>query len=428
MKFVTDIKKEKYEKFVKNHKKSHFLQSYAWGEFSKKARGLIPHYVGLTDNKGNLKCATLLLEKKLPFNYSYFYAPRGYIIDFEDKKLLKEFTEKIIEYTKQFKSIFIKIDPDIIWNKYNYKDEKIDLDNNAKDIFNTLTNLGYKHLGFTKNFETMQPRYTFRIDMNQTMDDIISKFNKTNKQRINKGKELNALIKIGNSSDILEFNKLMELTENRKDFISHDYNYYKNLYDIYTKDNEIALFMGSIKCSNVIKKYEDEKDEICKKIPKLNTNSASSKRKKEEYEKRIDKLNQYIEEYKEAKEKYGDEITLASQFIIIYGNKSWALYAGNHNVLLDSCVNYATYYENIKYCYEKGIKVYDHFGTIGDLRKENPRYGLHIFKKKFGGDYIEFMGEFDLITNKLMYFIFTKLVPLYRNIIKKLSKLKKKKN
>ena len=43
MKFVDNIKKDRYEEFVLNHKKSHFLQSYAWGEFSKKEKKLIPH-------------------------------------------------------------------------------------------------------------------------------------------------------------------------------------------------------------------------------------------------------------------------------------------------------------------------------------------------------------------------------------------------
>ena len=65
MKFVSNIEKKKYETFVKKHPKSHFLQSYAWGQFSYVARKLIPHYVGMVDDKGKLVCATLLLKKKL---------------------------------------------------------------------------------------------------------------------------------------------------------------------------------------------------------------------------------------------------------------------------------------------------------------------------------------------------------------------------
>ena len=108
--------------------------------------------------------------------------------------------------------------------------------------------------------------------------------------------------------------------------------------------------------------------------------------------------------------------------IIEYGDKAWVLYAGNHNILSETYVNYNTYYEHLKYCKEKGIKIYDQFGTIGDISKDNPRIGLHEFKKKFGGDYVEFIGEFDYITNRLMYFVFTKLVPIYRSIVRKKSK------
>ena len=51
MKFIENVEKNRYEKFVKNHKKSHFLQSYAWGEFAKKSKNLTPYYVGMEDKK-----------------------------------------------------------------------------------------------------------------------------------------------------------------------------------------------------------------------------------------------------------------------------------------------------------------------------------------------------------------------------------------
>ena len=150
--------------------------------------------------------------------------------------------------------------------------------------------------------------------------------------------------------------------------------------------------------------------------------SKSAKTKLQELEKQRKNIAEEIEKYKEYKEKYGDDITLSAHMIISYGDKAWVLYAGNHNDLSETYVNYNTYFEHIKYCKENGIKIYDQFGTIGDLSKDNPRLGLHEFKKKFGGDYIEFLGEWDYVTNKLMYFVFTKLVPFYRNMIKKKSK------
>ena len=259
------------------------------------------------------------------------------------------------------------------------------------------------------------------------MEEIENNFSKTVKQRIKKGTSLGTNVRIGTINDIEEFSKLMMMTEDRKDFVSHDMKYYQNLYEIYNKHDNMKLFIGSINTTNVINEYEKEKEELLVNLNKLNEKeslSTANQKKKKELEMRIDKLEEYISEYSDARDKYGEEIVLNSHVIIEYGNKAWTLYAGNHNVLSSSQSNYKVYYEHIKYCHDKGIKYYDHFGTVGDLNPKNPRYGLHVFKKSFGGNYIEFIGEFDYVTNPLMYFCFTKLVPLYRTIIKKRAQKK----
>ncbi len=423
---LIELEGKRYDDYVKNHPmKSHFLQSYAWGEFAKKEKRQTPYYLGLVDNNDNILGATLLLQKHLPLGFSYFYAPRGFVIDFTNDELVKEFSNKVVAFTKKKKSIFLKIDPDLIWHEEDYKGELVEPRYDCKHIFNVLKEIGFKHQGFTKNFETMQPRYTFRIDLSQSMEEIESKFSKTVKQRIKKGTSLGTSVRIGTIDDIEEFSKLMDMTEDRKDFVSHDMKYYKSLYEIYNKYGKMNLFMGSIDTNKVILDYMDEKTELEDKLSKLKEKGALStanQKKEKEIEMRIDKLNEYIDEYTSAKEKYGDVITLNAHVIVEYGDKAWTLYAGNHNVLASSQSNYKVYYEHIKYCHDKGIKYYDHFGTIGDLDPKNPRYGLHIFKKSFGGNYIEFIGEFDYITNHFMYFCFTKLVPLYRKLVRKRAK------
>ncbi len=422
MNFIENIKKERYEKFVIGHKKSHFLQSYAWGQFAKKEKKLIPHYVGLENDKKELVAAALLLEKKLPFGYSYFYAPRGYVMDFENTELLEEFTDALKIYVKKEKAIFIKIDPDLVYHQET-NDGQVIIEQ-EKDIIQTLKKLGYRHLGFTKNFETMQPRYTFRIDFGKEWEKIEAAFSKTTKQRIKKAEDLGVDVSLGTKEDIETFYQLMILTENRKDFITHNKGYYESLYEIWNQDNSCNLFLGKVNLDKMIKLEQQTIDQLENNLIPLQKESLSKseKSKKQEMEKRIEKLKKDIEKYKQDKKEYGNNITLSGHFIIEYGDKAWVLYAGNHNILSETYTNYKTYQEHIKYYYDKGIKIYDQFGTIGDLRKENPRLGLHEFKKKFGGDYVEFGGEFDYILNKPMYFIFTKLVPFYRNIVKNIAK------
>lgn len=418
------LEKFEYEKFVKNNPyKSHFLQSYDWGALVKKERGLTPYYLGLVDGKKILG-ATLLLKKSLPLGLSYLYAPRGYVLDFNNFEILDKFTEEIVKFAKRKKAIYVKIDPDIIWKKENYKGEVSEVESKDKKIYNELLRLGYKHKGFTKNFETMQPRYTFRIDLNQSMEDIESHFSKTTKQRINKSLKLKTKVEIGTEKDLACFYHLMMLTESRKDFVSYGIDYYKTLYKLFNEDNKATLFLGKVDIEESLKVLEESILEVTKKIeeiPKENS-SKSAKNKLKELTRQKESVEKEIEKYKFYLKEYGTEVTLSAHMILEYGDKAWVLYAGNHNILAETYVNYHTYYEHLKFCKDRGLNIYDQFGTIGDLSKDNPRLGLHEFKKKFGGDYVEFMGEFDYVIKPFFYFAFTKAVPIYRNIIKKRKK------
>lgn len=421
---LVELEKEKYESFVKNNKyKSHFLQSYSWGELCKEKRGLTPYYLGLVE-KDKVLAATLLLKKNLPLGLCYLYSPRGYVLDFNDFKLLDIFTEELVKFAKTQKAIYLKIDPDIIWKKENYLGEVTLEEAKNQKIFKELKRLGYKHLGFTKNFETMQPRYTFRIDLNQDLETIESHFSKTTKQRIQKSLKLQTEVEIGTEKDLPTFYHLMMLTESRKDFVSYKIDYYKTLYKLFNESDKATLFLGKVNLEKTLKILNDELNEVVKKInelPKENL-SKSNKNKLKELERQKDKTKEEIEKYQKYKKEYGNIITLSAHMILEYGDKAWVLYAGNHNILTETYVNYNTYYEHLKFCKERGLKIYDQFGTIGDLSKDNPRLGLHEFKKKFGGDYIEFMGEFDYVIKPIYYFLFTKLVPIYRNIVKKKNK------
>ena len=424
---LKNIDKNEFDNFVVNHPtKSHFLQSHSWGEFAKVKKNLTPYYLGLINEDNQIVAATLLLEKHLPMDLCYLYAPRGFVIDYKKKELVHTMTKKVVEFAKSKKAIFVKIDPDIIKKSYDYQNEENELSNNPDEIFQNIKSAGFKHLGYTKNFETSQPRYSFRINLEQSLDDIENHLSKTTKQRIAKSEKLETEVVIGTKNDIKEFYHLMTLTETRKDFVSYNEDYYQTLYEIFNgnPNTKATLFLGKVNFSKTIKALEKNYKRIIDQISILPIDnlSKSAKVKLEELRKQKENIQSEINKYKEYKQTYGNEITLSAHMIIEYGDKAWVLYAGNHNILTETYVNYSTYYEHLRYSKAQGLKIYDQFGTIGDLSKDNPLIGLHEFKRKFGGDYVEFLGEWDYIINPIMYFAFTKLVPLYRNIIKRKSK------
>ncbi len=426
MNFVIDIDKKDYEAFVKANKdKSHFLQSYAWGKFQEKANNRTAHYLGVKNNKGKLIAATLILEKKLPLAYSYFYSPRGFVMDFSDEKLLAFFTKNLKDYMKKKKAIFLKLDPDLIISKKNYQDEDLEVELDWKKILVNMKDLGYKHLGFTKNFETAQPRYSFRIDLTQGKEEVLNHFSKTTKKRIKKSLGFDIEIEMTGRKDLDKFFELMRATEARKGFINYDFDYYDKLFEIYSKDNEIRLFLAYLYPEKVIAKYQAKVDEFTKKKEALEANVKGYK--EANYKEVVKQLNDSLENikiYEKALKEHGKKILLNAHVIIFYGNKAWALYAGNKDILQDAGTNYELYQHHILYALEQGYEIYDNFGAVGDLSSNNPLAGLYIMKKSFGGDYVEFLGEFDLITNKLMYFIFIHSIGIYRKIMKRIRRLR----
>ena len=81
-----------------------------------------------------------------------------------------------------------------------------------------------------------------------------------------------------------------------------------------------------------------------------------------------------------------------------YGDKVWWLYGASSNEHRDLQPNYLLQWEAIKWTISRGCSWYDLRGGYPD--ENNPLHGIFMFKKKFCRDYMEFMGEADLIISK----------------------------
>lgn len=423
--FSDKIDKKEYEDFVLHNKyKSHFMQSIGWGEFQETVNNRTAYYTGVyKDNK--LIAACMLLEKKLPLGYSYMYAPRGPVLNFEDTETLDFLINNLKAFAKKKKAIYIKFDPDIIIKRKDYKEEPVKIDMDTDKLFKHLTkDLKLKHLGFTKNFETAQPRFTYRIDLSPSEDEIYSRFSKTAQKTAKKAEESGCIYVKTDASHIEEFYSVMLDTENRKDFVGHNKEYYQNLFN-YFKD--LKLYLAYIKPTYLINLYQDKIDNIENKLNKLDPNLSKNQGKINEYLKQISFHKKNLEIYKDALKKYGEKILLNAYIIMHYGNKAWALYGGSKTYLQNTSSNIGLYKYMIMDAKASGLDIYDNFGAVAKDSDNDYLLGLNNFKKSFGGDFIEFMGEFDLIINKPLYFMFNKLVPIYRKIINKRIKKQNKK-
>lgn len=426
MKLIENLTKAKYEKFCDEHKStSHFLHSYVWGKFQEKERGVKPYYIGYEDDNNKLVAVALLLQKKLMLGYTYFYCPRGYVIDYKNKELLKSFTGDLKNFAKKKKALFIKIDPDVKLHNLDIEGNIIDSAYNNEELVSYLISLGYKHLGFNKNFENNQPRYTFRLSLEPTIEEITKNFHPTTKKIINKGNPYNLTLIKNDPKTIDAFFETMRETSERESIVNHPYEYYKSYYETLHKENMSDLYVVTVDVESLKDTYKDKINKLEADIEKMSDekykNSEKNANKKQEFVNQLTKAKKEYEIILPIKEK---RLTLSAILTAKYGNKVWTLHGGNNTLLRELNANYFIYYEIIKDAKKENYEIIDFFGTTGNPVKENPVYGIHLFKKRLGGEYTEFIGELDLIINKPIYYLYKTLVPIRY----KLQKIKYLKN
>lgn len=413
--FIENIDKDKYTDFyLKNN--ACFMQSYEWGQFNKISRNQTPHYVGLMKNK-QIVCEALLLEKKGVFNLSYFYSPRGFIIDFKNKELLDEFVKHLKNYIKKHNGIYLKIDPELEYQEIDENGNKIENGYNNYNIYNNLVNLDFKHTGFIKNFENNQPRYTFIIDLTKNIDELENNIHKSVLKKIKKTYEYDMIFR--ESKDIDTFYKLLSKTSEKDNFMPYTKEYYKNackiLKDIY------KLFELVINPKELYNKTKEKLDNIENTLNDKKTSAKLINNLKESKTRLLKELNE-LEPYKNI-----EELVICSQMCAQTKNTMWTLYIGNDEIGKNFYAVNRMYLEIIKYAKETNHKYLDLFGTTGDVLNTHKNLaGIHKFKQNFGGKYIEFIGEFDYINNKYLYKVLPIILKVYRKILKIKRKASKK--
>lgn len=411
MKFIENIDKDKYIKFTDNHQKSHFLQSYAWGQFCKRIKGQIPYYIGLENNDNNLVATALILLKKTPFGYSYGYCPRGFILDYSDLNLIKEFSSYLKQFMKDKKIIYIKFDPDISYQDIDEEGKPFEGGNNNYELYNYMLSLGYKHTGFYKLYEGNQPRYTFRIDLNKDWEEIETKMSKSFLKSVKRSELYD--FEIDNEPNVENFYHLIQCNSSKDDFDAHNLNYYKIFTEELEKEKLVKYFNISIKPKNLINKFTKDIDNLKLELEK-------NKKRKIDIINQINKLEKDIEIFNTLKE---EKVIICSLICTYTKNRAWSMFIGSNEVANLTFAVTRSYYEAIKDAYNKKYDFFDLFGTPGDPHTTYKNLAkLHDFKRKFGDKYIEFIGEFDLVNNKLLY----KMLPCLLNVYRRIRKVFKK--
>ena len=408
--FKSNINREEFDRFVKSYPSTSFMQLSNWAEIKSAWESDL---VGMYDGD-KLVCTALVLKRNLFFGKKLIYIPRGFVIDYKDKKLLKEFVYNLKKYAKENNAIDIKIDPFICFGEDNIqnikKGKNIEIrkifTKDTKEVTDNLQELGFVHGGFKKEVNAyIQPRYTMAISLKDKDGKLYDKealrrsFPKNTRNYIGtyqeeRGVEFNYST---NPDDVKELVSVLKLTEKRQHISLRNEKYFKKIMNNYPENT--VLFFARINIDKYI--------EFLKEDMKLNPN-------KEEFNRG------QIEEAKRVKDKYGNK-PLAGATIVMMptckkGIKTASfLYAGTNTDILPSLkITNGLMFYRLCYCLDKKVDYCDLGGVDGSLEDH-----LSVFKSKFNPNVLELVGEYDLVLNKALYNLFNIAIKIRKFIMSK---------
>lgn len=402
---IINLTETQYKNYSRLQKNQNFGQTV---EFSLIHENIHKRklFLGLVDENNNIHAATLILIKDISPLIKEAIAPNGYLIEYQNKELLKTFTEELKKYLLKEKITYLITNPMFKLKVFNKSNTLIE---NNQFIYDYLIELGYRNLGYYSEFE----KYDVIIENYHSSEDIYKNFNRNTKRNIKEAINLGITLKKENP------NNLPTLYNIFKKKTTKSLSYYQNLFNVYqSNDNKMEIFSATLSphkfLINSKKLYEQElkKNEIIHtNFTKTNYHITEKKlNKRITSDNILEKYHERLEYAIKLDQKYQEPITLGTCIVIRNNREIYFLMDGyNENYRIIHSTHILKW-AIIKKYYSIGYRIFN-LGEIHQqyYKKSNKYYGQYLYKIGFGGNIIEYSPNLLLIINKPVYNTYNKL-------------------
>lgn len=416
---IKELTNEEFDSFTKNYPLSSVYQTKEYGLTMNK-EGYSTIYLGLLDNNDIVAATLILIENNTKFKYAY--APRGFLIDYNNTKLVQTFTELIKKHLSKIGVFAIKICPIIIRSIYDIKaDEKIK-NKNFDYFFNTLLDLGYYHFGFNNNFEALKPRFEAVIDLRKPVDDLFNNIKKSYRTKI-RSSETKGIEIIEGDKSVIKY--LYGLCKNK---YPRSLDYYENLYDYFKREDNADIYCAKLNTRKYLQEVQKEYNEMDELLTNFNEeiiNNPNNKKieKKLSLDIKYNKLKEELQEAINLLKNNENGIILASALVVRHNDTAYIMIDGYNQDYKKMNAKHLLIWKLIQRYEKEGLKKLN-LGGISNINIDNKFKGLTEFKCNFGANIIEYVGDLELITNNTMYFMYRKMNPIKKIFHKKANKSK----
>lgn len=393
-----------FKAFSQNFKPSSIYQTTEYA-FTMNEEGYDSFFLGLVDDSG-IKAASLILVRKIN-GFKYAIAPRGFLIDYNNFELVNKFTSEVKKFLGKREIVAIKISPILVKKVYSADYKLVGKNPNYDAIFENLKKNKFYHLGYNNYFEALKPRFEAIVNIDLPYTGIFANINKPFRTKIRKATRDGIKVYHGNI-DNLEY-----LYLHTKDKYPRDLQYFKDLYKFFDKENLIDFYYSKLDTTEYLKitqnlytKYSKMSLELNDMLIKNNGNNDKIINRKlevdqkfEEYKKQLVVATNYLREYP-------DGIILSSALVIKWCDEVHLIIDGYDKNYKSFNAKHLLLWKLMGRYSKLGYKRFN-LGGISNIQKESAYSGLNEFKLNFGARAIEYAGDFELITNKPLYFMYS---------------------
>lgn len=398
--YKLELSTQEHDDFVKKSDQTNLFQSSSWAKIKDNwGNERIGFY-----KDGQLVASASILIRPLPLGFSMLYIPRGPIMDYTNKELVSFVLKTLKKFGKSKRALFVKFDPYILLSHRQIDQEPI-TNTQAQAIVANLQEAGCEWNGLTTDMaENIQPRFQANILKEYFSDDQLSK---STKQAVRTSLNKGVQVSFGHLEFLDQFSELMKKTENRKSISLRGREYYKKLLETYPDSSYITLAQLDLEKRQEALLFQKQKleEEMARFTEK--TKASKVKNHQQELDRILDELS-----FLEPKLLTGQKIvSLAGTLAIVFEQASENLYAGLDEEYRRYQPAIITWYETAKHSFSRGA-IYHNMGGI----ENNLDGGLFNYKSKFNPVIEEFIGEFNLPVNTLLYKLSSKLYTLRKQL------------
>jgi len=411
--FIRELTVEEFNSFKDNFDKKSMYQTTEYA-YVMNNQNYSTMFLGLIDENNIIAASVILIERIN--NFKYAYAPRGFLIDYNNYSLLETFTNQIKTYLGKKDVVAIKLSPMIIKNIYDNNGNVIETNNNFQLIYDNLKKLDYYHYGFNNFFESHKPRFEAILDINKNYIELFKNIRKEFRTKL-RSSEKNGVRIIKGTEEELDY-----LIKHVSKKYPRGEGYFKDVYKYFNKNNIIDYYYAKLDtriyleiCKKNFETEENLNNELNNKvIENAGNNSNKLISQKIESDKNFSRTRNNLIKATNLLRDYPEGIILSSILVVKIKDEVFLYMDGFDKKYKKLNAKHLMMWKLIEKYSKLGYSKFN-LGGMTNIYSENNKYkGLNEFKLGFNPHIYEYIGDLELICNNTLYFMYRKSKDLKR--------------